>query len=206
MLLARAGGEHRRDHAPGDPSSRRRCRANGRSVVGSTVRRGPRSRRAPHRASRGRRMTEVPLPPVLRIGCPMWAYKAWQGLHFPDRLDRRDQLPVYASWCNATEGNTTYYGPPAPRTVTAGARETPEWFRFMFKLPKAITHEHHLRDVDDDHRAFLHRLEPLGPRAEQLSIQLPPSFGPGEIDTLTDFISRLPKSHHYAVELRHLGF
>jgi uncharacterized protein YecE (DUF72 family) len=136
----------------------------------------------------------------------MWAYKPWQGLHFPDHLARRDQLPVYASWCNAAEGNTTYYGLPAPRTAASWARETPESFRFLFKLPKVITHEHHLRDVDDDHGAFLQRLQPLGPRAEQLSIQLPPSFGPSELDALAAFITRLPSSHLYAVELRHLAF
>jgi hypothetical protein len=49
----------------------------------------------------------------------MWAYKAWQGLHLPDHLARREQLGVYASWCNAVEGNTTFYGLPAPRTVAS---------------------------------------------------------------------------------------
>ena len=136
----------------------------------------------------------------------MWAYKAWQGLHFPDRLARRDQLPVYASWCNAVEGNTTYYGLPAPRTMASWAREAPESFRFVFKLPKAITHEHHLRHDAGDHHRFLERLEPLGCRADQLSIQLPPSFGPAELDALATFIGRLPSSHRYAVELRHPAF
>jgi uncharacterized protein YecE (DUF72 family) len=144
--------------------------------------------------------------PVLRVGCAMWAYKSWQGLHFPDHLARHDQLAVYASWCNAAEGNTTFYGLPAPRTVTAWAREAPEWLRLVFKLPKAITHEHHLRDVGSDHRAFLERLAPLGGRAEQLSIQLPPSFGPADLDALTAFIETLPASHRYAVELRHRAF
>ena len=68
----------------------------------------------------------------------MWAYKAWQGLHFPDHLARRDQLGVYASWCNAVEGNTTFYGLPAPQTVASWAAEAPEDFRFVFKLPRTI--------------------------------------------------------------------
>jgi uncharacterized protein YecE (DUF72 family) len=136
----------------------------------------------------------------------MWAYKAWQGLHFPDHLPRRNQLPVYASWCNAVEGNTTFYGLPAERTVTAWAREAPEWFRFVFKLPKTMTHERHLRDVSADHLVFLRRLAPLGARAEQFSIQLPPSFGPADLDALASFVAALPASHRYAVELRHPGF
>lgn len=136
----------------------------------------------------------------------MWAYRAWQGLHFPDRLARRDQLPVYASWCNTVEGNTTFYGLPAARTVTAWARETPEWFRFVFKLPRAITHDHHLRDVAGEHRSFLERIDPLGARADQLSIQLPPSFGPADVDALGAFVETLSASHRYAVEVRHHAF
>ena len=104
----------------------------------------------------------------------MWAYQAWQGLHFPARLARGDQLRVYASWCNAVEGNTTFYGLPSPTTVAAWAAAAPESFRFVFKLPRTITHGQHLRDVAADHRALLERLAPLGARAEQLSIQLPP--------------------------------
>src|SRR4051794_34657867 len=96
----------------------------------------------------------------------MWAYKAWQGLHFPAHLARREQLGVYASWSNAVEGNTTFYGLPAPRTVASWAAEAPDGFRFVFKLPRAITHEHHLRDVAADHRQFLERIAPLGDRAE----------------------------------------
>jgi uncharacterized protein YecE (DUF72 family) len=144
--------------------------------------------------------------PVLRVGCPMWAYKAWQGRHFPDHLTRREQLPTYATWCTAVEGNTTFYGVPAAHTVREWARETPAEFRFVFKLPRPITHEHRLRDVSVDLAAFLDRLAPLGDRAEQLSIQLPPSFGPGDLDALAAFVRRLPSSHRFAVELRHRCF
>lgn len=136
----------------------------------------------------------------------MWAYKAWQGRHFPEHLSRREQLPTYVTWCNAVEGNTTYYGVPAERTVRQWARETPAEFRFVFKLPRAITHEHRLRDVSGDLRSFLDRLEPLGERAEQISIQLPPSFGTGDLDALAAFVRRLPSSHRFAVELRHRWF
>src|SRR3954453_2422675 len=114
---------------------------------------------------RAGRSSVVSGQPVLRVGCGMWAYKVWQGLHFPDHLARQDQLRVYASWCNAVEGNTTFYGLPAERTVAAWARESPEWFRFVFKLPKAMTNEQHLRDVAADHQALLRRLAPLGARA-----------------------------------------
>ena len=106
----------------------------------------------------------------------MWAYKAWQGLHFPDGVARRDQLPVYASWCNAVEGNTTFYGLPAPRTVASWAAEAPEGFRFLFKLPRAITHEHRLEDAGEELQPFLAEAGSLGTKLGPLLVQLPPSL------------------------------
>ncbi|MGI9028491.1 MAG: DUF72 domain-containing protein [Ilumatobacteraceae bacterium] len=142
----------------------------------------------------------------LRVGCPMWANKAWQGTYLPDKLARREQLPAYASWCNAVEGNTTYYGVPKPSTVDAWARETPWDFRFVFKLPSSITHQHRLRDVGADLAELLRTLEPLGDRAEQLSIQLPKSFGPKDLGALGEFVRRLPTTHRFGVEIRHRSF
>ena len=143
---------------------------------------------------------------MLRVGCAMWAYKAWQGRHFPPQLARREQLPTYATWCNAVDGNTTHYAVPASRTVAAWARDAPDDFRFVFKLPRTITHRQRLRDADGELREFLARVEPLGARAEQLSIQLPGSFGPDDVDVLGRFLRRLPSSHRFAVELRHHAF
>lgn len=136
----------------------------------------------------------------------MWAYRAWQGRHFPDHLDRADQLPTYGTWCNAVEGNTTYYGLPTERTVAAWADEAPADLRFVFKLPRTITHEHRLRGADDELAGFLDRIAPLGARAGQLSIQLPPSFGPGNLGALAGFLAELPDTHDFAVEIRHRAF
>ena len=44
----------------------------------------------------------------LRVGCPMWAHKPWQGRYLPEKLGRGEQLSAYATWCNAVEGNTTF--------------------------------------------------------------------------------------------------
>src|SRR5688572_3557909 len=64
----------------------------------------------------------------LRVGCAMWAHKAWQGRFLPDGMRRAEQLPAYATWCTAVEGNTTAYGLPSPTTVAAWAEETPPDF------------------------------------------------------------------------------
>jgi uncharacterized protein YecE (DUF72 family) len=142
----------------------------------------------------------------LHVGCAMWTYTPWQGRYLPASLSPRDRLHAYATWCNAVEGNTTFYATPALGTVTSWAGQTAPGFRFILKLPKTITHERRLADVAEPLRAFLAAIEPLGPRAHALWIQLPPSFGPADLGALAGFLRGLPAAHRYCVEVRHRAF
>ncbi|MEU7917280.1 DUF72 domain-containing protein [Micromonospora zamorensis] len=132
----------------------------------------------------------------------MWSHRSWPG----HRLPSAERLRHYGSWCDAVEGNTTFYATPARDTVESWAAQTEPEFRFVLKLPKVITHERRLTDVGEPLRAFLDAIEPLGPRAHALWIQLPGSFGPADVATLTRFLAQLPRSHRYAVEVRHPAF
>lgn len=136
----------------------------------------------------------------------MWSLPAWQGRHVPHPLPPRERLRAYASWCNAVEGNTTFYATPSADTVRSWAEQTSPDFRFVLKLPKPITHERRLADTDELLRGFLATMEPLGERAHTLWIQLPPSFVPTDLGALAAFLRRLPREHRYAVEVRHRAF
>ena len=57
----------------------------------------------------------------LHVGCPMWTYAPWQGRYLPASLGSRERLRAYATWCNAVEGNTTFYAIPALSTVRSWA-------------------------------------------------------------------------------------
>jgi uncharacterized protein YecE (DUF72 family) len=142
----------------------------------------------------------------LHVGCAMWTYAPWQGRYLPHPLPPGDRLRAYATWCNAVEGNTTFYAIPTIGTVKSWAGQTSPDFRFIFKLPKTITHERRLADVAEPLRAFLAAIEPLGARAHALWIQLPPSFGPADLGALDGFLRRLPREHRYCVEVRHRAF
>jgi uncharacterized protein YecE (DUF72 family) len=132
----------------------------------------------------------------------MWTHAAWQ-----DRQpDPRERLRSYAGWCNAVEGNTTFYATPARKTVAVWAGQTAPDFRFVLKLPKTITHERRMTGTEQELRDFLTAIEPLGPRAHALWIQLPASFGPTDLGALAGFVRRLPRAHRYAVEVRHPAF
>lgn len=143
---------------------------------------------------------------TLRVGCALWAHAPWRGRFLPADLRRPEQLPAYASWCNAVEGNTTAYGLPSPATVAGWAEATPPGFRFLFKLPQVITHQRRLRDVEAETAAVVELLAPLGDRAEQLSIQLPAAFGPADLGALAAFLGRAPAGPRWVVEVRHPAF
>jgi len=136
----------------------------------------------------------------------MWSYAAWQGRYLPAALSPRERLRAYATWCNAVEGNTTFYATPEPDTVRSWAGQTAPDFRFILKLPKTVTHERRLSDVTDPMRAFLAAIGPLGPRAHALWVQLPPSFSPAGLDALNRFLRRLPGEYRCCVEVRHRAF
>ncbi|MCK9904521.1 hypothetical protein CC117_19380 [Parafrankia colletiae] len=142
----------------------------------------------------------------LHVGCAMWSHRSWQGRFLAHPLPAHERLRSYASWCNAVEGNTTFYATPNRETALSWARQTDPGFRLVVKLPKTITHDRCLTDVDDIARSFLDAIEPLGPRVHAVWAQLPAAFGPADVPLLGRFLSGLGTGHRYAVEVRHPAF
>ena len=128
------------------------------------------------------------------------------GAQYPWGTRSGEELAEYVTWCTAVEGNTTFYALPAADTVHRWAAVAPQSFRFLFKVPRRITHEQRLRGTDADLLAFVRSLEPLGERRGPFSIQLPPSFAPADLGVLAAFLRRLPTHVRWAVEVRHPDF
>ncbi|MEU4164512.1 DUF72 domain-containing protein [Actinoplanes sp. NPDC026670] len=139
----------------------------------------------------------------LHVGCAMWSLKSWQGRFIP--ASGADRLRSYAGWCNAVEGNTTFYATPSLETVRGWAAQAPDDFRFVLKLPREVTHTAALSDTSGISE-FLRVIEPLGDRVHALWAQLPGSFGPGDLPALSRFLRSLPDSFRYAVEVRDPAF
>ena len=135
----------------------------------------------------------------------MWSHAAWPGRFLPRGVPAGERLGAYARWCNAVEGNTTFYATPARETVASWARQAPPDFRFVLKLPRAITHERRLADISGPLREFLAAIEPLG-RRPALWAQLPASFGPADTDALAAFLRTLPRGYRTCVEVRHPAY
>lgn len=142
----------------------------------------------------------------VRMGCPMWANRDWVGRHLPESVPAGTELSAYARLLDAVEGNTTFYALPDADTVRRWASQAPADFRFVCKLPRHITHERRLRDVDAEVAEACARLAPLGERLGPLTAQLPPTFGPDDLPVLVEFLRRVPDEFDWAVEPRHPAF
>jgi len=136
----------------------------------------------------------------------MWAHRPWVGRWYPAKTRPGTELPLYTKLCNAVEGNTTFYAEPSTESVQRWNELTPRDFRFMFKLPREVTHDRRLNDVAQPVRSFLNKIEPLGDRIGPVQAQLPPAFGPEALPLLLSFVRRLPSDWSWAVELRHPGW
>ena len=142
----------------------------------------------------------------LGVGCPMWANRDWVGRYLPADTPAGEELAAYSSVCNAVEGNTTFYAVPSLAAVERWVEQTPDRFRFAFKVPRPITHNRRLRDAGPELDPFIRRLDPLAGRLGPVCIQLPASFGPESLPVLRDFLAGLTVDLRWSVEVRHLRF
>lgn len=137
----------------------------------------------------------------------MWAHRPWVGRWLPADTAPGHELQPYSRLLNAVEGNTTFYASPAASTVARWAEQAHPGFRFVFKVPRVITHDRRLRDVDELLTPFLQLLEPLTSVIGSLTFQLPASFAPVDLPVLGGLLQHLPRSAWtWSVELRHPAF
>jgi uncharacterized protein YecE (DUF72 family) len=136
----------------------------------------------------------------------MWAQRAWVGTYLPTDTSAGRELYPYSRFLNAVEGNTTFYALPPATTVAKWAELADPAFRFVFKVPRTITHDARLRDVKAELAAFVELLWPLGDLVGGLTLQLPPSFGPRDLDALDTVLREAPPVWRWSVEVRHPEF
>jgi uncharacterized protein YecE (DUF72 family) len=142
------------------------------------------------------------------LGCPVWSNRDWIDELFTTGSKPGDFLRQYSAVFNTVEGNNCFYGLPKPETVLRWREEAAPGFRFCFKFPRTISHEQRLRNCAAETTEFLQRLTPLaeGDHLGPSFLQLPPSFGPGNLSALRDYLTALPQGFQYAVEVRHRAF
>lgn len=136
----------------------------------------------------------------------MWSHNNWQQTFYGCGTKSHERLEKYASVFHTVEGNTTFYATPSASTVKNWLASTHDKFRFTFKLPKSITHQHMLRGCQAELNSFMSVLAPLHHRIGLWTIQLPAIFGPEHVDQLKQFCALFPKDFPIGVEVRHPAF
>jgi uncharacterized protein YecE (DUF72 family) len=139
---------------------------------------------------------------LLYVGTSSYSLKEWVGIFYPPKTPAKEYLRYYASRIETVEINYTYRHFPRPSTVAKWAAETPESFRFAFKMHQSVTHIKRLKGIDSSVYDFLKALEPLGSRLGVVLFQLPPSFR-ADLDLLEKVLEELPRDKQFAFEFRH---
>jgi uncharacterized protein YecE (DUF72 family) len=126
----------------------------------------------------------------ITVGTAAWAIPKQYDDAFPSE---GSHLVRYASRFDGVEINSSFYRLHRLSTYQRWAGDVPDHFRFAVKMPKTITHEARLRDIDEPLQRFLGEIAGLGSKLGPVLIQLPPSlkFDPAVVEP---FVARLRAS------------
>jgi uncharacterized protein YecE (DUF72 family) len=107
------------------------------------------------------------------VGTAGWAVpRRWAHLAPSDGKG----LARYAGALNAVEINSSFYRPHTRETWARWAAQVPDAFRFSAKVPKSITHDARLQNVEEALEQFLGEVNGLGAKLGALLVQLPGRF------------------------------
>lgn len=141
---------------------------------------------------------------MIRVGTAGWAIPRAAKDAFPqDGM----LLQRYAARFNCAEINSTFYRSHRRDTYARWSATVPDDFRFAVKVPKSITHERQLADVEALLAAFIAEIAPLGSKLGPLLVQLPGSFA-FEAGVARHFLSLLRDltAHTIVCEPRHASW
>ena len=145
---------------------------------------------------------------AMLLGTCGWSYPDWVGIVYADGAPPRDWLPQYAGAFDLVEADTTFYRTPSPDLVKRWRDVTPAHFAFTLKIPREITHDRKLVDVDGPLGEFLDVTAALGSKRSAVVFQFP-RFRRSEFVDVGTFLDRLdrvlrsvPRDVRAAVEIR----
>ena len=146
-------------------------------------------------------LTPRNVPASYRIATAGWSIPVELRDHFSSS---GSLLERYATVFNAVEINSSFYRSHRRMTYERWAASVPDDFRFSVKMPKQITHDLRLLEVDAPLDHFLGEVSGLGEKLGAILIQLPPSLTFDQ-ETADDFLSRVRSQFDVllAIEPRH---
>lgn len=138
----------------------------------------------------------------LYFGCSQWGYESWRGSLYPTNAGSSDFLRYYSRMFNSVELNSTYYNGADPAALIRCKNKVKPGFRFCPKVPKTISHQKNLKNIDEDLHSFLRGVNVLGENLGVIFLQLNNYFGANDIAELNNFLGIIPVEFMISVEIR----
>lgn len=141
--------------------------------------------------------------PLIKVGCPVWSVKEWNGKIYPNNAKMPDLLKLYSKQFNTIELNVTHYQIPSNETISRWLDETTDGFTFCTKFPQIISHHKMLQNAEELTYDFCRQILDLGHKLGLPFLQLAPYFTPKQLPILEKYLNQLPDKLKIAVEFRH---
>jgi uncharacterized protein YecE (DUF72 family) len=149
---------------------------------------------------------------TVRFGPAGFLYKDWEGIVYPQPKPAHfDQLRYISRFFDTVEINSSYYGPPLPKTTASWLKRVDEnrKFRFTAKLWKRFTHERDSAWTTDDVDRVKQGFDVLSEsdRLGAVLLQFPWSFKRTEQNRewLGD-VTRTFSEYPLVIEVRHISW
>ncbi|MGB9803873.1 DUF72 domain-containing protein [Desulfofundulus sp.] len=141
---------------------------------------------------------------MILVGTGGYSYEDWKGIFYPEKVDKKEMLSLYAREFSFTEINSSYYRMPNRFMFYHMQAKTPPGFQFVVKAYHTLTHER--EDTRKDFQDFKAALTPLIETGKFGCVlaQFPSSFRLNDenIDYLKEF-RRCMEDIPVVVEFRH---
>jgi len=139
--------------------------------------------------------------PRFWVGTSGWIYSHWKGTFYPADLAKSRWFDFYTSLFNTVEINATFYRRFKDQTYIKWRERAPQGFRYVFKVPRVITHLKYLSDVGEEIRAFWHSVSLVEDRLGLVLLQTAPGM-PYEPARLKEALEQFGDPTRVAVEFR----
>jgi len=136
------------------------------------------------------------------IGTMGFSFQDWIGVFYSSGINQDRLLSYYSRFFNSVEIDSTFYGTPNSSTLLRWKSSTPSGFQISLKMPRSITHDSGLKNVEYETNKFIDAVHILGQKLGIILIQMPPFFSVELIETLDQFLKSLPVGTRYALEVR----
>lgn len=138
----------------------------------------------------------------LFIGSQDWSSTQLNWM-YPKGLNQVGQLQLYSQMFNAVEVGQTFYGLKCLEPYRSWLEVVHGNFKFSLKIPRSITHEKQLHDVDAEMREFLAAARKFEDHLGPVLVQLSPRFKVEHAEWLRKFLQKLPFGEmQFAIEVR----